>query len=652
MAIHNTKVTFKTIKSDIYKSDSAIREAVANAIDAESKNVYLSVYEEQIQGSLDGVFKYFCLDIADDGNGIPMEDDEFEEVFCQYKVSTKNEKTNYGRRGKGRYTYLTATRDPSNVIIFTKNKTKWYQVKFEANETDNIQITNVKIDSKPSTNIRKNFTTLVQLKDLDINKFELDEVNIEHLIQEIKAEIISFFADRIASKSIKIYVNNELLKIDSFLERKVFTKTFKIPVEELEASFSVDFYIWNESIKLKADRQKHILFLDSHNTLKGIAPSGKNKLSIANQKQNHTIIVKSKYLNDLDFMDTEDKYNSLLTDKTIEKLRKHIAIELEYVLFDIYKKHLDKVADDYLSYLSIEKDQITTQVYHTIMYPFIEKFGNKKIPSEIKGVIAKLIDTLLKESPDSYLSNIKTILNLSEEESKKIFYIEENYGIIKAIADKEKYIARIDILNNFDEMVNGKKRRKVKERTMLHHVIDKNLWIIDEEFEDITYSDIASDVSLKTILENPDFYQFDSDELIELTKDYNLKKVPDIYIPIHKNNIIYIIELKKPTVKIKQSIVGEIMSKYTDTLQEINQKLPESERKRLYAIAISDAKTGTVYTVGDLEKDGVRIEPMTWKEVIDKTRERYGQKIKDLDHKIKSSHWTSMEDFIQEWNEV
>jgi hypothetical protein len=652
MAIHNTKVTFKTIKSDIYKSDSAIREAVANAIDAESKNVYLSVYEEQIKGSLDSVFKYFCLDIADDGNGIPMEEDEFEKVFCQYKVSTKNEKTNYGRRGKGRYTYLTATRDPSNVIIFTKNKTKWYQVKFEANETDNIQITNVKIDSKPSTNIKKNFTTLVQLKDLDINKFELDEVNIEQLIQEIKAEIISFFADRIASKSIKIYVNNELLKIDSFLERKVFTKTFKIPMEELEASFSVDFYIWNESIKLKADRQKHILFLDSHNTLKGIAPSGKNKLSIANQKQNHTIIVKSKYLNDLDFMDSEDKYNSLLTDKTIEKLRKHIAIELEYVLFDIYKKHLDKVADDYLSYLTIEKDQITTQVYHTIMYPFIEKFGNKKIPSEIKGVIAKLIDTLLKESPDSYLSNIKTILNLSEEESKKIFYIEENYGIIKAIADKEKYIARIDILNNFDEMVNGKKRRKVKERTMLHHVIDKNLWIIDEEFEDITYGDIASDVSLKTILENPDFYQFDSDELIELTKDYNLKKVPDIYIPIHKNNIIYIIELKKPTVKIKQSIVGEIMSKYTDTLQEINQKLPESERKRLYAIAISDAKTGTVYTVGDLEKDGVRIEPMTWKEVIDKTRERYRQKIKDLDHKIKSSHWMSMEDFIQEWNEV
>jgi len=38
MATHNTKVTFNTIKSDINKSDSALREAVANAIDANSKN--------------------------------------------------------------------------------------------------------------------------------------------------------------------------------------------------------------------------------------------------------------------------------------------------------------------------------------------------------------------------------------------------------------------------------------------------------------------------------------------------------------------------------------------------------------------------------------------------------------------------------------
>ena len=44
MGIFDTKVTFKTIKHDIRKSDSAIREAVSNAIDAKSKNIYIYVY--------------------------------------------------------------------------------------------------------------------------------------------------------------------------------------------------------------------------------------------------------------------------------------------------------------------------------------------------------------------------------------------------------------------------------------------------------------------------------------------------------------------------------------------------------------------------------------------------------------------------------
>ena len=647
MAIHNTKVTFKTVKSDTNKSDSAIREAVANAIDANSKNIYLYIYKEQDKGSLGSFFDYYCLDIADDGEGIPVDDSTFEEVFCQYKVSAKNKKTNYGRNGKGRYTYLTATTSPNNIFIFTKKNLNWYLIKFEANEVENIKITNSLYDKKINTYINEEFSTIVQFKDLDLTKLNLCEKNIENIIGELKAEIISFFADRIASKNIKIYINNELLRIDDYVEIKVLNETFKITNFDYEISFNVDFYIWNEKIKLKADRQKHILFLDGQNNLKGIAPSGKYKLSIANQKQNHTVIVKSKYLNDLNYLEN-DNYDNLYTDKIIEKLRKEIALKLEYILFDIYKKNLDKIADEYLAYLKIEKDDITTQVYHSIMYPFVEKFGTKKIPSEIKSIIANLIDTLLRESPESYLSNLNTILKLSQKESEQLFYIEENYGIIKSIAEKEKYIKRIDILNNFDEMVNGKNRAKIKERTMLHHVIDKNLWIIDKKFEDIKYNDIASDVSLKTILEREDFYQFDSQELMKIVKEFDLKKVPDIYIPIEKDDIIFIIELKKPKVKINSKIISAIRKKYTDVLKGINKKIVNS--KKVYAIAISDEKTEDVYSIGDLERDGFKIDPFTWKEVIENTRKRYKSKIDELDHKIKMSKWVSIEDFIKEWS--
>jgi len=386
-------------------------------------------------------------------------------------------------------------------------------------------------------------------------------------------------------------------------------------------------------------------------SLKGIAPSGKHKLSIANKKQNHTIIVKSSYFDDLDYLNNDDIHDNLFTNKTIEHLRKLIALKLEEILFAIYKQHLDEISDEYIKFLKLGIDDENTQnVYHALLFPIIEKLGSRRVHDDVKSIIAHLVDTLLKVSPDSYITNLQTILKLPADENYKIEYIERNYGIIKAISEKQKYIERIDILNTFDEMVNGKKRGRIKERTMLHHVIDKNLWIIDEVFEDVSFADIASDISIKSILENEQFYSFDNNVLDEIVQEFKLNKVPDIFIPIERDKTIYIIELKKPKTKITPKIIGEIMDKYTSVFKAINNRLGENDRKKIFGIAISDDKTETTYTVGDLDKDGVQVEPRTWKEVIDRTRARYSERISDLDQKLTNSRWENLEDFIDEWH--
>jgi len=651
MAIHNTKVTFKTIKNDIKNSDSAIREAVANAIDANSKNVYLYIYKEHDKGSLISM-EYFCLDIADDGEGIPTTQQEFEDVFCQYKVSTKKEKTNYGRKGKGRYTYLTLTSSPDNIAIYTKQNRKTYKINFECKDNENIKIYNEEFKQTINTKIKQKYTILIQFKNISKEQFNIQENDLENYIDDIKNELISFFADRIASKSIKVYINDNLLKINDYLEKPIITKDIKVEAEDLALDFKVDFYIWNEKVKLKSDRQKHILFFDDNNSLKGIAPSGKNKLAFSTFKQNHSIIVKSKYLNDINFIENSDDYLNILTDKIIKELRESIALHLEHILFAIYKDNIDKVSDEYIKFLKLSQNEITTKAYHAIMLPFIEKFGNKTLHNDIKSIIVKLIDTLIKEAPESYINNIKTILKLSDNESEKLRYIEENYGIIRAISEKEKYIKRIDFLQIFSELVNGKKRSAVKERSELHHVVDKNLWMFGEDFEDIDYKHIASDVSLKTILEDEKFYQFDSEKLAEIINEHNLKKVPDIYIPIEKNNIYYIIELKKPNVSISSNIISEVFKKYVKTLKEINNKYNTQNKKKIYGIAISNKKNQDVYSMGNLENEGITIIPKTWDELILETKERYNQKIDILEQKIKHSKWKDLENFVLEHKEA
>lgn len=639
MSSFDTKVTFKTITNDINKSDSAIKEAIANSIDANSKNIYINIYEETTVDSTVNV-TYFCLDIADDGEGIPTEKNSFENVFCQYKVSTKDKKSQYGKKGKGRYTYLTITKSPDSMAIFTKNSdNEIYRIYFECKDNENIRIIQEKYKEEVKTQLKNDFSTLIQFKNLDELQFNIKKNTKEEIISDIKNEIISFFADTIASKSKNIYLNNELLDIDNYLQKEIVSK--EIIIKDIK--FNIDFYIWNEKIKLKSDRQKHILFFDSSQVLRGILPSGKHKIAFNGYTRDHSVIVKSEYFSNKMF-DELDYCNNLFSDSIVLNLKKEIELILENILFELYKENIEKVSDEYINFLNISKDEITKDVYHALLLPFVEKFGKQKISKDLKSVIAKLVNILASESPDTFINNLKTILSLTEEESIKIEYIQENYGIIKAITEKEKLISRIDILNMFDNMVNGINKKEIQERTELHKVIEKNLWIISEQFEDIEYSDISSDESLKTILENKNFYQFDSSELKKIVKEHNTKKIPDIFIPIHKDNIIYIIELKKPTVPIDKKIMDEIEEKYINTIKKINKNY--KIKKKIMAYAISDEIRGNVYPRGNIDSYDMYSEAKSWGELIEETRGRYNNKITDLDNKLKTSKWQNLTDFV------
>lgn len=649
MTTFDTKVTFQSIKNDFKPSDSAIIEAVANAIDAKSKNIYIQLYEVIDETGL-LPYSYYNIEIADDGIGIPTNDIDFEEVFCQYKVSTKHEKTNYGKRGRGRYVYLKMVKDPNDINIFVFKDNVKYKIAFKCKDKQSVAILKDVCGDQVDTRIKNTFTTLIQFKNILIDYFEVEDPTEKSYAEYIKNELISYFADRIASNSIKMYVNGELLEIKNFIQKQI-NEEITVSSEDLKYCFNVDFYIWNDRVSLQSDRQKHILFLDENGVLKGIAPSGKHKLSFPGFKQNHSIVVKSKYFNSKDYIDCRDDYDNIFTDNIIKSLRIQISTGLQSILFGIYKESIGEISKEYLKFLDLSKDEVVENTYQAIMFPFLEKIGNRNLSDEIKQIIARLIDVLLKESPDNYIDNVMTVLNLKPKDSNKLRYIEANYGIIKAISEKEKYLSRIDFLEKLSELVNGKNSKKVKERTMLHHVVDKHIWVFDEIFENIEKGKFASDISLKTILESHNFFQFDSDELDVIAREYNLKKIPDIFIPILTDNTFYIIELKKPHVAISQKILEDIRKKYVYALHEINKRYNNSTKKTIYAIAISDTKTENVYTIGNMESDGFTIIPKSWDEIIVDARKRCNEKIEILNNKIKTSKWKDLESFILEHNQ-
>jgi len=631
-----TRVTAETLKSEFSKNTSPIREALANAIDANCKNIYIDLYLETIETGTVKV-DVLNLDIADDGDGIPVNKSEFEKAFINYKESSKanNNKYMYGKKGKGRYTYLLLVDNiPENLSIYTKNHNDIYKIYFKINENESVQVVKElfkdKIDSKI---LDYKYNTIIQFKNISIDNLN----KIEDVESTIKNEVITFFADRIASKSVNIYLTNSLLDINNYLEIDVIRE--KINIESY--TFSVEYYVWNKNIKLKQDRQKHILFFDDNKNLAGIIPSGKHKLTFGGKTLDHSILIYSSYFSDYDNFDLGE----LFQDNIFINLKQMIEIKISETLLKIYNNNINKISDEYIESLSISnKDKITQDVYHSLFFPFISKIGTKPLSKDLKDMIARLINVLATTSPDSFIKNLSVILNLSETDSQRLNYIEQNYGIIKAITEKEKILSQIDFLNNFDEMVNGKNRKEIKERTQLHKVIEKNLWLISSEFEDMKLSDIYSDKRIQTILEKEKTFYFQSNELNQLLQDKNINKIPDIFIPILKDETIYIVELKKPTAPITRQILDEVEDKYLKLFEKIVRK--SEAYSKIIAYAISDNKTDNARSRGSIEDD-IFIKPLIWNNLIKEARDRLNSKIDTLNNELKQSKWKDLDTFIK-----
>ena len=118
------------------------------------------------------------------------------------------------------------------------------------------------------------------------------------------------------------------------------------------------------------------------------------------------------------------------------------------------------------------------------------------------------------------------------------------------------------------------------------------------------------------------------------------------------------IECKAFSYKIIQDIIEKntldciLIGPQTKFLfDEINKKYGVGDKKRIHVIAISDTKTENVFTMGNLETDGLTIVPKSWDEIINATRARYTKKIDDLNHKLTQSKWKDLESFVLEHSE-
>jgi hypothetical protein len=653
MAIYKTGINKNTIRNPLKHSEPIV-EVVYNSVDGKATKIDIKIDVNNNESS--DLFGSFNISIFDNGTGISTKDEDFKKSFATYQDSPKKDKIGmYGKRGQGRFKYLKLVNNKlSNLKIYTKNKTDIYQIKyimeddtigFDVDKTTNRAIEDLFYDD---------IKTIVIFEDIDKNIFEFitnsdfTENDLDSLISNIKELVTIHIADALISKKVSVKINDELLNVENYIFQKK-DEIFKIENEK----FNIKYIVWNEKLKLK--KSKHILYFDDKSSYLFTSPSGSNKDSFGDISYGHTILVYSKFFKTLDEM-IYTQYVTKTSNKLLNELQYHIINVFRKIQLSIWNKNTYKVSKTYQNIISdIENEKVVDDVYHAMTMPFI--YNNKLNPNEkLKGIIGRLIKVLVQVSPTSYADNMEYIADLKNTDNEIFDYVRSNLDIIDIVMKKEKYLTYLDTLEHFDNMVNGTGKAKTKERTELQKVIEKNLWIINEEYEDLLPDSFAGDKSLKTIFKDLGMSIYNDPDIInsisKITNKKDLNKVPDLFIPItnKKEKIIYIIELKKPTVPININIIMEVREKYLRTINKLSKNYNSDYKIKAYAI--SSEKTGDVpSSIGNLDKDKQTIEVRLWKDIIENAKQRYNLKLESIDLEIKNSKWNSVEDLINEFIE-
>lgn len=155
---------------------------------------------------------------------------------------------------------------------------------------------------------------------------------------------------------------------------------------------------------------------------------------------------------------------------------------------------------------------------------------------EIKAENLEIILKKLSEAGEDELNNFVSLLN------------ELKIGQINSIAELvQKKIAIIKLLENLV------KDKGTKEKE-IHKLLESNLWLLDNSYDLVKSDKPLSDYLSKEIKEDPD-----------------LGKRPDLIVKmfLQDENHVVIVELKRPSVKIKADHIGQILG-YKGIIQNHN----------------------------------------------------------------------------------
>jgi len=642
---------------------SALCELINNSIQANSNRIEITIdYSSGLaQSPIQSII------IRDDGFGVPYS--EFEMKILNIGTTVKS-----GGQGIGRFGALQiGSLMEIETVAYDEKYQKYSKVAFPLNaekiEAPHLDELELKIDYEHfSKRINPYYkVTISNLYHGSQEKIANKNKIVDQLLSKnIRQSIFEKYPTEIFNEKVRFIINdNEVRKEEFVIDSPFIKKTDYTDKKGNNHEMTFSFY----NIRLDLNKVKAFLRIDNAG-LKTVAHE------YTYSSDWYTPDLGTWYI----YIDSPLFDSDLFRNLEIDTLGEEDAKKLKEFIKEIinaFFKERNKKFEKFLTLL--EKDKAypysntnpasyTQEVlFKKVAYLVESEHQLLKRNDKIRSFLYPLID---KTIGNGQIEDIfKSVLKLSDEGIEKFHALLQKTDLEDVVHFANQVAHKLEFLEFLHELIYGNISKSIKERSQLHKIIEKELWLFGEAYNGTPK--LWSDKKIGNILEElrKDYFEYEpsevDDNLIDLGNIEGLNNITDLFFMNEKilddeKREILIVELKSPKCAIGRKELNQI-NEYAYTIESYPSGLPKENVKykmilissRLSGFANSTLKSARqnydkpfLYT-HKTEKD-VEVYVMEWSELIELNKRKLGY----LSNSLKVKDKSVKEKFEEEYPDI
>lgn len=617
----------------------ALCELINNSLQADSKNIHLKLnYSgERLEKS-----PISEIQLIDDGHGVSYP--EFEKKILEIGTNVKSSGQGIGRFGAlqvGDIMHIKTVGYDQAKKEFTKT-----EFNLNANDFNDAKLSEIEFDINYEYIGKKAKTgysvTISNLHHNKQGKIHNRNKIVESLLEKnIKQTLFERYPYEIFNGLVNFKVNKDVITKEDFVIGKPSVKKL-IFTDKKGEKYDASFYLY----KIKAELNKVKVFFQTDNSgLKSIA----HEFSYSSDWYTDDlgtwfIYVESKILDsdlfrNLDLESLGEQQITLFKTFVKETINDFFKAKNKR-----YEKFIRTLEKDY-AYPNNRNEGFSSEVqevlFKKVAYLIEDEHHLLKKNLDIRNFIYPLLNRAIG---DGHIAKIfEEVLKLSPENTERFHNLLLNSELENIVHFTSEVTSKLQFIEFFHELNYGNISKHIKERSVLHKIIEKELWMFGEQYNGTP--SLWSDRKLGNILQDlhQEYFNYEPTEkdgnLVELESS-DLNDITDLFFLNEKitdsgEKEIMIVELKAPKCSISEKELNQI-NRYAFAIEE-KSSLPANKVK--YKLILISANL-TKYTKSQLDSrraqydvpflydiktsKNIEVYVMSWSELINQNRRKLG----------------------------